>query len=134
MTDHNMRRFTAYRPAVPTNTHNEDQRNAPNEVQYEGVVFTDGTCVLRWRTAVGSCSIFKSFEEAMRIHGHPEYGTQIIFHDEAIPLPWDTEEDEEVPPEIEAIRIILEEVFGGKITVAKGSPEDLEDLIRKFSD
>lgn len=82
--DHGMRRFTAYRPNVP-DTHTEDQRNAPDEVQYEGVIFTDGTCVLRWRTAVNSCSVWDSFNAAMRIHGHPEYGTRIVFHDSPRP-------------------------------------------------
>lgn len=98
--DHEMKRFTAYRQSVPDETHGEDHKNAPEEVQYEGIVFTDGTCVLRWRTAVSSCSVWDSFESAMRIHGHPEYGTRIVFHDGVLPLPWealagDKEQDDE---------------------------------------
>lgn len=84
-----MNRFTAYRPNVPTETHNEDQRGHPDLPQFEGVVFTDGTCVIRWCTAVASHSVWASFNDAMRIHGHPEYGTFIVFHDERLPLPWD---------------------------------------------
>lgn len=129
MTDHNIRRFTVYRPAVPTDTHNEDQRNAPDQVQYEGVVFTDGTCVLRWRTAVGSFSVWNSFEEAMRIHGHPEYGTKIVFHDAPISLPWNKEEEEEegsIPYEIQIIRDILEELLGESVKVREISSEDLK--------
>ena len=83
-----MKRFTVFRESVPDETHNEDQKNAPDEPQYEGVVFTDGTCAIRWLTAMCSTSIWDSFETAMRIHGHPEYGTKIVFHDGAIELPW----------------------------------------------
>lgn len=125
MSDHNIRRFTAYRPAVPTDTHNEDQRNAPDEVQYEGVVFTDGTCVLRWRTAVGSFSVWNSFEEAMRIHGHPEYGTRIVFHDEPVRLPWEPAEPE-IPAEIQTFASLLGALFGEPVKVrACGSLEGL---------
>jgi hypothetical protein len=74
-------------------THSEAQRNDESEVQYEGVVFTDGSCVLRWRTAVNSTSVWDSFESAMLIHGHPEYGTEIVFHDEPINLPWEEHND-----------------------------------------
>lgn len=84
-----MNRFTVYRPAIPEDTHNEDQANAPDQPQYEGVVFFDGTCVIRWLTAVGSTSVWDSFGDCMRIHGHPEYGTYIEFHDAVLPLPWD---------------------------------------------
>ena len=85
-----MNRFTAYRPFVPEDTHDEYQRNLPDEAQYEGVVFTDGICVIQWLTAVGSTSVFKSFGDMLRIHGHPEYGTTFIFHDKPLALPWGT--------------------------------------------
>lgn len=76
-----IRRFTAYRPNIPADTHNEKQANAPAEPQYEGVVFSDGTCALRWLTAAKSTSVWASLDDAMEIHGHPEYGTEIIWHD-----------------------------------------------------
>ena len=82
-----MNRFSAYRALDISDTHNDDQVNAPEEVQFEGVVFDNGKCVLNWRTAVTSISVWDSFEDAMRIHGHPEYGTRIVFHDELLPLP-----------------------------------------------
>lgn len=85
-----MNRFTAYRTAIPQHSHNEDQKNPPEQAQYEGVVFSDGSCAIRWLTACGSTSCWASFDDAMRIHGHPEYGTRIEFHDEVLPLPWDT--------------------------------------------
>lgn len=84
-----MNRFTAYRPAIPEGTHSEDQMNAPDEPQYEGIVFRDGTCVLHWLTSIASISVWDSFEDAMLIHGHPEYGTRIEWHDEVLRLPWD---------------------------------------------
>ena len=86
-----MKRFHAYRTLDISDTHNADQVNAPEEVQYEGVVFDNGKCVLNWRTAVSSISVWDSFEDAMRIHGHPEYGTRIEFLDEPLPLPWEEE-------------------------------------------
>ncbi len=84
-----MNRFTAYRTLDISSTHNESQVNPPDEPQYEGVVFDNGKCVLNWLTAVSSISVWDSFHAAMEIHGHPEYGTRIEFHDAVLPLPWD---------------------------------------------
>ena len=86
-----MNRFTAYRPLIDEFFHNDDQKNDATEPQYEGIVFSDGTCVIRWLTAKGSTSVWDSFEDAMLIHGHPEYGTRIVWHDEQLKLPWDSE-------------------------------------------
>ena len=36
----------------------------------DGVVFPDGTTVLRWRTAGGSTGIYDSLESVEKIHGH----------------------------------------------------------------
>jgi len=83
-----MNRFTVYRPAITEDTHDEYQANAPDEAQYEGIVFSDGICVIRWLTASGSTSVFASFDDMLKIHGHPEYGTQVVFHDEILMLPW----------------------------------------------
>jgi len=74
-----MRAFTMYRRSVPVETHNEDQRGKPDEPQFEGVIFSDGSCAIRWRTAVRSTSVWASFEDMMRIHGHPEYGSEIVW-------------------------------------------------------
>lgn len=76
-----MRRFTMYRRAVPTETHDENQRNAPDDPAFEGVQFTDGTCAIRWRTAVCSTSIWASVDDMLKIHGHPEYMSEIVYHD-----------------------------------------------------
>jgi hypothetical protein len=74
--------FTVYRRGDLRDTHGPKQWTGPNEPQYQGVVFADGTCVLRWVGAVGSHSVWKSFEDAMTVHGHPEprYGTEIVWH------------------------------------------------------
>ena len=84
-----MNRFVAYRTLDISDTHLPHQVNPPDEIQYEGVVFDNGKCVLNWRTAVSSISVWDSFEDAMRVHGHPEYGTKIFFLDEELPLPWE---------------------------------------------
>jgi hypothetical protein len=72
-----------YRRAVPAETHNEDQRNAPDEPQFEGVVFSDGTVAVRWRTAKRSTSVWDSMDDMLAIHGHPEYGSVLVWTEEA---------------------------------------------------
>jgi len=86
-----MKRFTAYRHDMDEhhNTHNENQKNPEGEPQYEGIIFTDGSCAIRWLTVCKSTSVWDSFETAMLVHGHPEYGTEIVFHDEPADLPWE---------------------------------------------
>lgn len=77
-----MNRFTAYRRNLAERgTHNEYQMNAASEPQFEGVVWSDGTVTLRWLTACKSHSVWSSLEDMLRIHGHPEYGTEIVWHD-----------------------------------------------------
>ena len=77
-----MKTFTVYRRGDLSATHDENQWTGPDQAQYEGVVFTDGRCVLRWLTEKRSVSVWDSFEDAMAIHGHPEarYGTEIVWH------------------------------------------------------
>ena len=62
-------------------THNENQRNAPNQPQFEGVMFSDGTVAVRWLTAKRSTSVWSSFQDMMDIHGHPEYGSELMWVD-----------------------------------------------------
>jgi len=76
-----MRAFTMYRRNVPDATHNAFQKNAPDEPQFEGVIFRDGRCAIRWLTAKGSVAVWDSFDDMMAIHGHPEYGSEIVWHD-----------------------------------------------------
>jgi hypothetical protein len=84
-----MNRFTAYRTDLSDTKHTDLQKNNEDEPQFEGIIFTDGSCALRWLTPLKSTSIWPDFETAMGVHGHPEYGTKIIFHDKVIKLPWD---------------------------------------------
>jgi hypothetical protein len=70
-----MRRFKVYRPDPPENYRDGAFANPPDEVQFEGVEFSDGTVCVRWLTKYRSHSIWSSFEELMKVHGHPEYET-----------------------------------------------------------
>lgn len=77
-----MKRFVMYRRNVPDATHNADQKNAPHEPQFEGVQFTDGSVAIRWRTAKCSTAIWASMEDMLAIHGHPEYGSELVWHED----------------------------------------------------
>lgn len=46
----------------------------------EGVVFSDGTVVLRWLTEVNSTAIYPSLDAVRRIHGH-DGATEILMDD-----------------------------------------------------
>jgi hypothetical protein len=78
--------FTAYRPAPPE-THTEFQKVAPDQPSYEGCIFSDGSVAIRWRTAVNSTSLWNNFDDLLRIHGHPEYGTWFEFHGDEPRMP-----------------------------------------------
>jgi len=79
--DTQVKRFTVYRRGDISATHDENQRNAPDVPQFEGVVFTDGSCVIRWLTAKRSTAVWNSLDDMLAIHGHPEYDTELVFHD-----------------------------------------------------
>lgn len=74
-----MRTFTMYRRNVPPETHNDQQANPPDQPQFEGVVFSDGTVVLHWLTARRSISVWDSFYDMLAIHGHPEYDSVMVW-------------------------------------------------------
>ena len=87
-----MKRFTAYRRNISERaTHNEYQKNPDDVPQFEGVIWTDGTVTLRWLTACKSTSVWSSIYECLAIHGHPEYGTEIEWHDGPAPIEWQTQ-------------------------------------------
>lgn len=84
-----MIRFTAYRKNISErDTHNALQKNPDGEPQFEGVIWTDGTVTLRWLTACKSTSVWASLADMLAIHGHPEYGTEIIWHEGLCPREW----------------------------------------------
>lgn len=78
-----MRRFTMFRRDHSKMVHDENQKNAPDAPQFEGVVFSDGRVAVRWLTAKRSTAAWDSMEDMLAIHGHPEYGSEIVWHDGA---------------------------------------------------
>lgn len=72
-----MKLFTGYRPAPPEGYKESGLANDPDQPQYQGVVFEDGSVALRWMTAVNSTSMFASYADFYQVHGHPEYGTYL---------------------------------------------------------
>jgi hypothetical protein len=76
-----MRRFRCYRPSPPENYREAGTANPPGQVQFEGVVFSDGTVCVRWLTEFRSHSLWASWDDLDRVHGHPEYGTVIEWID-----------------------------------------------------
>lgn len=78
-----MKRFKVYRPNPPDNYRRDGFANAPDEVQFEGVEFSDGWVAVRWLTLHKSTSLWESFDELMAVHGHmEEYGTIIGWLDD----------------------------------------------------
>lgn len=80
------RTFAGYRPDPPAEYVEKGITLSGAEPDYEGIVFSDGTVVLRWRTAYRSWSVWTSWGDFLHVHGHPEYGTRIEF-DDGLPSP-----------------------------------------------
>ena len=74
--------FSVYRRGDISDTHTEGQGNAPDEVQFDGVIFDDDTTVILWNTEVRSTAVFECFDDLLEIHGHPEYSSEFYFEDE----------------------------------------------------
>lgn len=77
-----MKLFTMYRrnAEAVAELHDENTANAPDEPQFEGVVWSDGSCTIRWLTAIPATSVWDSFDDMMAVHGHPEYGSELVWH------------------------------------------------------
>jgi hypothetical protein len=73
--------FVGYRPKPPAEYQDKGITNSGTSPDYEGVIFTDGTVVVRWQTAYRSHSVWSSWADFHHVHGHPEYGTVIEFAD-----------------------------------------------------
>ena len=71
-----MKRFQVYRPHPPQEYIDKGTAAPPDEVQFEGIVFSDGTVCVRWLTDYRSHSLWSSLDELVHVHGHPEYGTE----------------------------------------------------------
>lgn len=70
-----MRRFKVYRPSPPQEYYEQGTANPPDEPQFEGVVFSDGSVAVRWLTEFRSHSLWASLSDLEKVHGHPEYGS-----------------------------------------------------------
>lgn len=77
-----MKRFIGFRPNPPAEYYEQGAANPPDEPQYQGVVFDDGTVAVRWLTKYRSTSVWADYDSFYEIHGHPEYGTEITWLDE----------------------------------------------------
>jgi hypothetical protein len=77
-----IRRFEVFRLSPPAGYFEAGAANPPDEVQYEGVVFSDGTVCVRWLTEFRSHSIWASLTDLENIHGHPEYDSTWRWLDE----------------------------------------------------
>jgi hypothetical protein len=75
------RTFTGLRPQPPAEYAEKGITNSGAEPDYEGCLFSDGTVVIRWLTEYRSHSVWASFDDWYQVHGHPEYGTRIMFDD-----------------------------------------------------
>jgi len=78
------RTFAGFRPEPPQEYQDKDITNAGDGCDYEGVIFTDGTVVIRWLTKYRSHSVWACWDDFYKVHGHPEYGTWIEFDDGAV--------------------------------------------------
>ena len=74
-----MKTFTMYRRSMADAPHDANQKNAADEPQFEGVVFSDGRVAVRWLTAKRSVSVWDSLDDMLAIHGHPEYGSELVW-------------------------------------------------------
>jgi len=71
--------FQLFRPNVPQE-HLDNGRALPaDQAQLEGAIFSDDVTIIRWMTGEKSLAIFPTFDSFLDIHGHAEYGTQIVF-------------------------------------------------------
>jgi len=77
-----IRTFAGYRPDPPSEYLEKGISNGDqNKPDYEGVIFSDGTVAIRWLTDFRSHSVWNSWKGFYQVHGHPEYGTKILFED-----------------------------------------------------
>ena len=75
-----IRAFRGMRKNAPLAYVEDGLTNGPNNPDYEGAVFSDGTVAIRWLTLEHSLSFFPSWDMFYQVHGHPEYHTVIQFY------------------------------------------------------
>lgn len=75
-----MKTFTMYRRNMENAPHTTEQKNASDQPQFEGVEFSDGSVAIRWLTAKRSTAVWGSMDDMLAIHGHPEYGSELVWN------------------------------------------------------
>lgn len=73
-----MKRFLLYRDS-------DDSGVSGTGVVAEGVMFTDGTAVMRWVSEHTSTAVYRSVEDIKTIHGHGG-ATKLVWIDEQEPV------------------------------------------------
>jgi len=76
-----LRRFQLYRRNPPEAHTLGGYANPPESVQLEGIQFSDGTVAIRWLTPLRSTSVWANFDTFDRVHGHPEYDSELRWLD-----------------------------------------------------
>lgn len=76
-----MRTFSGYRDNPPDAYVTNGITNDGMTPDYEGVIYSDGTVAIRWLTAYRSHSSWPDMHTFYMVHGHPEYGTRLVFDD-----------------------------------------------------
>lgn len=76
-----MRRFTLYRRKPPETHLAGGYANTGDQPQLEGIEFSDGTVAIRWVTELRSTSIWADFATFDKVHGHPEYDSELVWLD-----------------------------------------------------
>lgn len=61
----------------------KDNYNAPDEVQFELCVFSDGRVAQRWMVGAGSWVWWDDLDHLYKVHiyAHPDYGTKVVWSD-----------------------------------------------------
>jgi len=77
-----LRTFTMYRKDEDklAEMHDSNTMNSANEPQFQGVVWDDGTVAVRWLTAIPATSVWDSLDDMLKVHGHPEYDSVLIWN------------------------------------------------------
>jgi len=76
-----VRLFAGYRPNQPAHYEEGGYGNPPEEAQFQGVQFDDGTVAVRWLTQFRSTSLWPDMATFLAVHGHADYGTRIEWID-----------------------------------------------------
>jgi hypothetical protein len=77
-----VRTFTLYRLNPPAEYLEKGLAVEPRQPQLTGVTFSNGGTWVLWLTGFTSVVMWPNFETFFRVHGHPEYDTELQWLDE----------------------------------------------------